>query len=67
MNCKQINQLVKDMATLIKFHELETVDSRAVELLIQASEVENQPLLSENELDSWLEEIRVANMVETSR
>ena len=64
MKVEDTKQLVRDLAALVRFHELDTVDSRAVELLHQASEIENTPLVNESELDEWIEEVRVANMHE---
>jgi hypothetical protein len=62
MNCEDVNDLVKDMAKLIRFHELESIDSRAVELLVKAAEIEDVEPVDEEKLDEWLEAVRVDNL-----
>jgi hypothetical protein len=62
MNCEEVNELVKDMAKLIRFHELESIDSRAVELLIKAAELEDVEPVDEENIDEWLKEVRAANI-----
>ena len=62
MNCEEVNNLVKDMAALIRFHELESVDSRAVELLIKAQDIEDVDPVANSEMDEWLETVRAENV-----
>mgnify|MGYP001820872234 CR=1 FL=1 len=54
-------ELIKDMADLVRFHELATVDSRAVELLQRAEDLgvtEDE----ESEHSEWLEAVRQENL-----
>jgi hypothetical protein len=68
MNCTETNELVKEMADLIRFHELETVDSKAVELLELADSIPKLSIEEDTEsIDEYIETVRQANMVNTSR
>lgn len=72
MNCTEINELVKELAGVIKFHELEAVDSKAAELLEQVDilfeEIDEVGIAEDTESnEEWIESIRQANLVTTSR
>ena len=62
MKTEALVQLVADMADLIRFHELEAVDSSAVRCLEKAQEVNQEFSIVDPDLDRYLEEIRQANM-----
>lgn len=59
-------KLVGQLAEVVKFHELETVDSKAAELL---EDVENLAVGEDDEVEmtDFIEVIRQANMVKTTR
>ena len=57
---EELESLVGAFADLAKFHELATVDSRAVELLLHAKELEGV-VDSDPDNTAWLEELRIAN------
>lgn len=61
------NQLIKEMADLIRFHELEKTDFKAVELLVEADSVCPGTPTSDDDIEQWLEDLRMANIVETCR
>ncbi len=72
MNCNDINELVRELAEVIKFHELEEVDYKAAELLIQVNtlfeEIGEVGIVEDTESnEEWIESIRQANLVTTSR
>ena len=66
MNYIEINKLVKDLADLARFHELETVDSKAAELLELADSIPDVTI-DEEETGVWIETIRQANLIKTTR
>lgn len=55
---EELESLVDAFVDLVKFHELDTVDSRALELLSHANALEGVP---DRDNKEWLEEVRVAN------
>ena len=69
MNCTDINKLVKELAALVRFHELEAVDSKAAELLELADSIPGTPDGAEwtEENAEWIEEFRQANLVNNTR
>ena len=68
MNCEEINELVKELAGVIRFHELETVDSKAAELLEQVDTLfEDISYADDEDMDEWRETGRQENMVRTTR
>lgn len=72
MNCTEINELVKELACVVRFHELETVDLKAAELLEQVDilfeEIGESSIPEDTEsMNEWYESIRQANMVKTAR
>jgi hypothetical protein len=62
MKTEQLVQLVADMADLIRFHELEAVDSSAVRCLEKAQEVNQEFSIVDTDLDEYLEQVRQANV-----
>lgn len=66
MSTEFLTKLVGELAEVIKFHELETVDSKAAELLEILNHLEETADVDES-MDEWLEQIRVANLINTSR
>lgn len=66
MSKEFLTKLVGELAEVIKFHELETVDSKAAELLEMLDHLEEDVEVGES-MDEWLEQIRQANMVNTTR
>jgi hypothetical protein len=58
---EELESLVTAFTDLAKFHELATVDSRAVELLLHADALEGIPDGESEDSKAWLEELRVAN------
>lgn len=64
MKTEEMKQLIKEFTELVKFHELEAVDSKAVELLWRASGVKGDVIEIDTEFKDHLEIIRQANMHE---
>ena len=64
MKVKHVTDLAKTIIDLVEFHELDTVDSKAAEVLADAKLiVANEGLLPENaELADWLETVRQDNI-----
>ena len=58
---EELESLVDAFAALAKFHELATVDSRAVELLLHADSLSWVGEEESDDSKAWLEELRVAN------
>jgi len=54
-------ELINAMVELIDFHELDTVDSRAVELKLRAKALKEK---DNSSLYEWIESVRQANMHE---
>lgn len=75
MSIEELTKLCQELAEVIRFHELETVDSRAAELLEQIDTIDDIPEDSEDlsiledteSTDEWIESIRQANIVNTAR
>ncbi len=68
MNCTEINELVKELADVVRFHELEAVDSKAAELLTTVDRLFEEIEADEAEdLEEWFETARQENMVNTAR
>lgn len=59
MKTKKMIKLIDEMAELIQFHELEAVDSKAADLLLQAEKMKQT---SVSELEPYLEQIRLDNI-----
>lgn len=54
-------ELLDAFVELIDFHELDTLDSRAVELKLRAKALKEK---DNSALNEWIEEVRQANMHE---
>jgi len=67
MSIEHLTKLVGELAEVILFHELDTVDSKAAELLAQVKEVHKELVINDNSMDEWFEELRQENMVNTTR
>lgn len=67
MSKEFLTKLVGELAEVIKFHELETVDSKAAELLELLDHLDEDYQTGDPSMDTWIEEIRQANMVKTTR
>lgn len=58
--------LAEELAAVVRFHELETVDSKAAELLVQWDELNVDPFDTEDNAE-LIEQIHQANIVGTCR
>ncbi len=58
---EELESLVDAFAALTRFHELATVDSRAVELLLHADLLSGVAEEESEDAKAWLEELRAAN------
>lgn len=66
MSIEFLTKLCQELAEVIKFHELEAVDSKAAELLEILEHLDEDVEIGES-MDEWLEQIRVANLVNNTR
>jgi hypothetical protein len=67
MNCTEVNELVKELAAVIRFHELGDVDSKAAELLDVVDTMFEEITVDDCDNTELIESIRQANLVETTR
>jgi len=72
MSTEKLTKLVSELAGVIKFHELEAVDSKAAELLELVDhfceEDPHQDDISNDEaLDAWYRQLEQENLVKTTR
>ena len=68
MSIECLTKLCQELAEVIKFHEIEAVDSMAADLLVQVNNMEEVGIAEDTEsMDEWVESIRQANMVKTAR
>ena len=68
MSIENLTKLCQELAEIIRFHDLETVDSMAADLLTQVDNMEEVGIAEDTEsMDEWVEKIRQANMVKTAR
>ena len=61
-----LTKILGELAEVVKFHELDTVDSKAAELLAQLEDIEADDD-DEVAMTDFIEVIRQANMVKTAR
>jgi stalled ribosome rescue protein Dom34 len=60
-----LETLVQQFSDLVKFHEIEAVDSKAVELLLITEELFSlEEKETDQDLGEWIEQIHQANMHE---
>ena len=68
MSIEELTKLCQELAEVIRFHELEAVDSMAADLLTQVDNFDEVGIAEDTEsTEEWIESIRIANLVKTSR
>jgi len=67
MNIENLTKLIDELAEVIRFHELATVDSKAAELLEQIDEMKLNSKVDDEDITDFIEDMRVANLVNTTR
>jgi hypothetical protein len=71
MSIEKLTKLVHELATVVRFHELDTVDSLAFELCHQADalkpDTEFKDIDNAEAQDAWYEKFKAENLVDTTR
>lgn len=66
MKKEALLKIVSGLAEVVKFHELDTVDSKASELLAEL-DVQIEKMDDDIDMVDFIESVRLANMVKTAR